>query len=331
MEKTIAKNIRLGLFVLAGSLFLIYALYMIGSKRNLFGSTFKISAVFHNVNGLMKGNNVRFAGIDVGTVESVKIINDSSVNVVMIIESDVQKYIRKNALASIGTDGLMGNKLININPSSIAAPGVEKDDTLKVLKAIETDEMLRTLNRTNDNIAVITDNLKVITTKFNSPNTLWSLLMDTVVADNVKQAIVNIRITGSNSATITGDLSNIISEIKNGKGAFGALLTDTALSNHVRQTVVKIKLISDNTAMISGNLSNITGRVDSGKGMVGRLLMDTTFVPNLDKSMQNLKTGSQGLNEVIEGLKHSWPLRSYFRKQEKLAKKRKADSARGIK
>jgi len=328
MEKSISKNIQLGLFVLLGTLFLIYGLYMIGSNRNLFGATFRINAIFHNVNGLMKGNNVRFAGIDVGTVESVKIINDSSVKVVMVIETDVQKYIRKNALAGIGTDGLMGNKLVNINPSMEAASGVKQDDTLKAMKPIETDEMLRTLNRTNDNIAVITDNLKIMTTKFNSRNTLWSLLMDTVVADNVKQAIVNIKVTGSHSADLTGDLRNIVDGIKNGKGSFGALLTDTALSNHVRQTVVKIKIITDNTAKISGDLRNIIGRTDSGKGTIGRLLLDTTFVPNLDKSMSNLKTGTQGVNEIIEGLKHSWPLRSYFRKQEK---KRKADSARGIK
>ena len=86
-----------------------------GSKQNLFGSTFSISANFYNVNGLMQGNNVRYAGIDVGTVESITIINDTSVKVVMVIEKKIQPYIKKNALASIGTDGLMGNKLVNIN------------------------------------------------------------------------------------------------------------------------------------------------------------------------------------------------------------------------
>ena len=328
MEKSSLKNIRLGLFVLLGTIFLIYALYMIGSKRNLFGSTFRVNAIFHNVSGLMKGNNVRYAGIDIGTVESVTIVNDSCVKVVMIVESDIQKYIRKNALASIGTDGLMGNKLVNITPSSEIAPGIQINDTLQAMRAIETDEMLRTINRTNENVAEITDNLKTITGRINSRNTLWSILMDTLVADNVKQAIVNIRVTGSNSAEMTGDLRNIISDIKKGKGSFGALLMDTTLTSQIRQTVVKIKLTSNNTATLSGNLSNITGKMDSGKGTIGRLLMDTTFVPNLDKSMQNLKTGTQGVNEVIEGLKHSWPLRGYFKKQEK---KRKADSLKHVK
>lgn len=81
------RNIRLGLFIATGTVLLVAALYLIGNKQNLFGSTFKISAQFKNVNGLMSGNNVRFGGIDIGTVKSVEIISDSSVNVVMIINN----------------------------------------------------------------------------------------------------------------------------------------------------------------------------------------------------------------------------------------------------
>src|SRR5689334_12869651 len=108
MSKELTRNIRLGIFVLAGTVFIIVMLYLIGSKQNLFGSTFRISAQFYTVNGLMEGNNVRFAGIDVGTVEKVEIISDSTVNVVMLIEEKIRPYIKKNAIASVGTDGLMG-------------------------------------------------------------------------------------------------------------------------------------------------------------------------------------------------------------------------------
>ena len=317
MEKSIFKNIRLGVFVLIGTLLLIYALYMIGSKKNMFGSTFRVNAIFHNVNGLMAGNNVRFSGIDVGTVESVNIMNDSSIKVVMVIETTVQKYIRKNALASIGTDGLMGNKIININARIEQSPMVRKDDTIQSIKPIEMDAMLRTLDRTNENIATITDNLRVITTKINSRNTLWSLLMDTVVADNVKEAIVNIKVTGKNSADITGNLENIVKGMREGKGSVGALLTDTTISGQIHQAVVSIKITSDKAAKVTGDLSMILHNIDSGKGTMGSLIMDTTFVPNLNKSMQNIRQGSQGLNEVIEALKHSFLLRGYFKKQAK--------------
>ena len=295
MDKTVSKNIRLGFFVLIGTTFLIYALYMIGSKRNLFGSTFRINAMFHNVNGLMSGNNVRFDGIDVGTVESVKILNDTSVKVTMVIETDLKSFIRNDALVSIGTDGLMGNKLVNINSLTNTAPFIKQGDTLSTVRPIEMDEMLRTLNRTNDNIATITDNLKTITGKVNSPNTLWSLLMDTVVADNIKEAIVNIRVTGKNSANISGDLSTIVKSIKEGKGSVGAVLTDTSFSDELHQSIVNIKLISSRAATITGDMSRIIASTDSGTNTVGRLLMDTTFVPNLNKSMVNVNNDSQSL------------------------------------
>src|SRR5690348_15105543 len=126
MKKESSRNMQVGLFVSIGTVLLIVALYLIGDKQNLFGSTFRISAKFYNVNGLMVGNNVRFAGIDIGTVEEIEIINDSSVNVIMVLEERVQPYIKKNAIASIGTDGLMGNKLVNINSGSDLSVSIEK-------------------------------------------------------------------------------------------------------------------------------------------------------------------------------------------------------------
>ena len=149
MSKEFSRNFRLGAFVLAGTVLLVAALYFIGSKQNLFGSTFRITAKFYNVNGLQKGNNVRFAGINVGTVERVEIISDSTVNVVMLIEERVREYIKKNALASVGTEGLMGNKLVNINSSEDNSEPVKEGDILNTIKPIEMDDMARTLNVTN--------------------------------------------------------------------------------------------------------------------------------------------------------------------------------------
>jgi phospholipid/cholesterol/gamma-HCH transport system substrate-binding protein len=149
--------------------------------------------------------------------------------------------------------------------------------------------------------------------------------MDTVIAQEVKQAIVSIRITGAHSAEITGNLGSIVKDVKNGKGSFGALLMDTSLSGQIRQAVVKIKVTSDNSAIVTGNLASITGKMDSGRGMMARLLMDTTIVPNLDKTMVNLNKTSKDADIDLVGLRHSWPLRHYFKKQEE---KRKADSAK---
>lgn len=303
--------------MLAGTIFLVASLYMIGNKRNLFSNTFRVQAEFHDVNGLMPGNNVRFSGIDVGTVEHVEILNGNTVTVTMIIEDRYKKVIRKNAIASIGTDGLMGNKLVNINAVDESAPLISDGDVLTALQPIDSDEMVRTLGQTNENMKVITDNLKTITAKINNSNSLWNFLSDTLVADDVRKTIVNIRLTSQNSAILAGDLSSITHSIRYGNGVIGMLITDTTVSGQVKQSLVTIQAASDRLAVVSGDLSAISAQVRSGEGTIGTLVMDTAFVQHLDQSVINLQSGTAGFNENMEALKHSFLLRAYFRKQAK--------------
>lgn len=322
MAQETSKNIRVGAFVLVGTILLIFSLYLIGAKQNLFGSTFELKAQFKNVNGLMPGNNVRFTGIDVGTVKSVEIINDSTVNVTMVIEDKVQAFIKKNSTAMVGTDGLMGNKLINILTSNEPAASVNDGDFLASKNPLGTDDMMRTLNMTNENVRDITIDLKNIVSRLNSPNTLWSILMDTIVADNVKQAIVNIKVTGERTAVITGDLSRIVKHIKDGKGTVGALIADTSFAIRLNQSIVNIKLITDSLALVTGDMHYITSKVKKGEGGIGTVLMDTTFVNNLNATMKNVKSGTKNFDENMEALKHNILLRNYFKKKEKEAKKK---------
>ena len=116
MKKSNSQKISLGLFIILSTLFLIMALYYIGNRQNLFGKTFKISAVFNNVNGLILGNNVRYSGINVGTVKNINMINDTTICVDMIIEDKFLKHLKKNVVAGISSDGLVGSMVINIAP-----------------------------------------------------------------------------------------------------------------------------------------------------------------------------------------------------------------------
>ncbi|MCC6837925.1 MAG: MCE family protein, partial [Bacteroidia bacterium] len=255
------------------------------------------------------------------TVESVEIINDTTVSVTMIIEDKVQEFIKKNAVAIVGTDGLMGNKLVNIIPADGVAEGVEDGDMLLSRNPVGTDDMMRTLNITNENVKEITEEIKLIVQKLNSPNSLWSILMDTIVAENVKQAIVNIKVTGERTALITGDLNRIVKHVREGKGTIGALVTDTAFSSKLHQSIVNIELISDSLALVTGDLHYVTSKIKKGEGAIGTVLMDTMFVNNLNKSMQNIESGTKGFDDNMEALKHNILLRNYFKKKEKEAKK----------
>ncbi len=319
VDKT-RRNVSLGIFVILGTVFLIASMYLVGSKQNLFGSNFRISAQFQDVNGLMKGNNVRFSGIDIGTVESVEIFNDSLITVVMVIQKNIQPHIKKNSIASIGTDGLMGNKIININSARKPSKSVQDGDIIDTRQPLETDEMIRTLKTTNDNVKVITDDLKKITQKLNSSNSLWNLLNDSEMTNGIKSAVVSIKLAGNRTALLTGDLSSIIKDIKSGKGSIGSLLMDTSFSSKIDQTIVTVNAVSDKLAIITGDFQSISEKIKRGDGAIGTLLMDTSFVTNLNQSLYNIKDGTKGFNDNMEALKHSFPLKRYFKKQAAIKK-----------
>jgi phospholipid/cholesterol/gamma-HCH transport system substrate-binding protein len=325
MAKQLSRNIRLGIMVLVGFILLVVAMYIIGDKQNLFGSTFEVSANFKNVNGLTEGNNVRLVGMKVGTVSNVEIINDSTVRVDMVIENQYQEFIKKNAVVSIGTDGLMGNKLLNITPQDSPSKTIQEGDFLKATEAIETEAMLTTLGETNEDIAEITQNLKMFSRKMNDPNSFWGLLNDPDVSESIRQAILEIQQTSQNAASITNDLSEVVEGVRSGKGAIGELLNDDTFTVNLNKTMASLQNVSDSLLVISGNLQSITSQIESGEGAVGTILSDPEFDNDLTETMENLKKSSELLEENLEALKHNILFRRYFKKQAKEVEKNKTE------
>jgi phospholipid/cholesterol/gamma-HCH transport system substrate-binding protein len=319
--KTI-DNAKLGLFVTAGLLFLIFSLYMIGRNRNLFGSSFTISANFRNVNGLMLGNNVRFSGIDVGTVQKIEIVSDTLVKVTMIIDEGVRRFVKKNAVASVGTDGLMGNKIININSVLGNADPVTPGYVLTSLRPIEGDEMLRTLNTTNENMAAISTDLKRITQRLNNSKALWRLISDSTIVRDIKEAGQNLKHAGQKIAETVDAASDLMNDVKRGKGLAGAILSDSTLSNKVKKAVTNIEVVSRQSVKLTADLNELLKQVKSGRGPAGTIVADTSMEKKLKASVSNIEQGTHRFNENMEALKHHFLFRGYFEKQEKANKEK---------
>lgn len=299
----------MGIIVLAGTMALVVALYFIGRVQHMFGSSIRVSAEFYNVSGLRKGNSVRFTGIDIGTVESVEIISDTCVRVVMIIDEDVHGFIKKNAIVSIGTDGMMGNKLVNINPVPGSAASVQEGDVLVSLRPVEMDATVRTLNSTSENINAISADLREIIQKLNVKTGVLSLLEDEVLAGNVRGAVAQFRLTGRNTAILTGDLKHIVSGIRSGGGTAGLLLSDTLFAQEIRQIVVDVHALSDSVAVVTGNFRDLSQGLKDGNGTIGMLLTDTSFVRKLNHSMEDLQNGAGSFNRSMDAMQHKWPFR----------------------
>jgi phospholipid/cholesterol/gamma-HCH transport system substrate-binding protein len=321
MAKRIINNVKLGLFVLAGLLFLLLLLYMIGKNRNLFGDTYILKARFENIQGLVVGNNVRFAGIQAGTVKKIKILNDTVIEVSMIIDTKMQTIIRKNAVASINTDGLVGNRVVNIVPARSPGSLAEEGDILVSRKAVATDDILQTLSKTNNDVAVIASDLKTTVQRINNSSALWALLNDRSIPENLKTSLTNIRLATGKAGNMADNLDDIITDVKNGKGSLGAILTDTSIAKNLNEAILKIKTVADEADALAGEINKlVTGiqqDVNNGKGPVNALLRDSMMVIKLNTSLDNIQKGTDNFNQNMEALKHNFLLRGYFRKLEK--------------
>jgi phospholipid/cholesterol/gamma-HCH transport system substrate-binding protein len=316
---TASNRIRLVLFVLAGLAVLIVTLVLLGKRQNLFGSSLAVQADFRNVSGLLTGNNVRLAGITVGTVKKINILNDSTVRVVMHLNRDVQPYVRKNAVASVGTDGLVGNTIVNLTAVPAPAPRIADGDILRTSTPPAIDEMLKTLSVSNKNLVGITEDLHQITGKLNGSRALWELLGDQQVADNVRQSLRHVASASATLQASANDIGHLTRGIRQGRGPAGYLLTDKAFAGQMRHVTRQLARSSDTLA---GTLGSLQQQVQTGAGPLHTLLTDTAMSGQLRQTLGNVREGTAGFNENMEALKHNFLLRGYFRKQAK--KKAKA-------
>jgi phospholipid/cholesterol/gamma-HCH transport system substrate-binding protein len=187
-------KVRLGLFVAGGLTLFVLAIFLIGKQKNLFNPVFKLSATFYNVSGLQVGNNIRFSGINVGTVNNINIINDSTVSVEMLIRKNVRQFIKSDCMVAIGSEGLIGDRLLILTQGSSDAGLVKEGQELDSKEPVEIDAIMQSLQVTADNAAIISTQLAEIMININSGNgTLGRLIKDSTIAENINQTVNNLK------------------------------------------------------------------------------------------------------------------------------------------
>ena len=187
-------KLRLGLFVAGGLALFVLAIFIIGKQKNLFNPVFKVTATFYNVSGLQVGNNIRFSGINVGTVDNIVIINDSSVRVDLLIRKEIKQFIKSDCQVAIGSEGLIGDRLLVISQGGSNAPEVKEGQVLSSAEPVETDAIMASLQVTAGNAEIISQQLAEIMSKINSGNgTLGRLIQDSTIAKNFDLTMENLK------------------------------------------------------------------------------------------------------------------------------------------
>jgi phospholipid/cholesterol/gamma-HCH transport system substrate-binding protein len=313
METGSKSNMKLGGFVIAGVVVLMSALYFIGKNQNSWASGLEVRIRFSDLNGLMEGDNVFYAGMHAGSVESTYIRNDTTIEVKLLINKKTSPYISRNAIASIGSDGLIGDKVVNIRPGTGTALPIRNGDLLVSQEVFRFDKMLPKMVKIGDNVAMVSEVLKKIVTELDSSQ-LLAILKDRTTARQLHQSLNNLDQTTHNAAVASGDIRAMTAGIRNGKGSVGRLLRDTQIVKNLIALSGNMKAATDTISRLSARLGY---KIDHGNGPLNMFLTDTAAANNLRAALVNIRLGTGNFNQNMIALQHNFLLRGFFKNKEK--------------
>ncbi|MBK7852263.1 MAG: MCE family protein [Bacteroidetes bacterium] len=314
-EKSNKRPVLVGVFVMLGLIFLVIGILMVGNLHETFKKKMTVLSLFDDVSGLQTGNNVTFSGVKIGTVSELHFYGNSQVAVRMKIETKVLEYIRKDAKVKIGTDGIIGNKMLIIYGGTVRAPEVEDGDTLSVDSTFSSEDMINTLQENNKNFLAITNDFKIISKRLaQGDGAVGKMLTENSVYDNINSATASLKIASAKAQQLVNSLADFSAGL-NKKGTLAnELTTDTIVFNSLKASVLQLQQIADTASVFISNLKEASTNT---KTPIGVLLHDEKAGAQLKVSIDNLESSSKKLDDDLEAAQHNFLLRGYFKKKAK--------------
>jgi phospholipid/cholesterol/gamma-HCH transport system substrate-binding protein len=299
--------VAVGAFVVGGVLLFALGLFLIGSRRMLFSDTFHVSAEFANISGLQNGAKVRVAGMDAGEVTGIHVPGSpsSKFRVDLRVREDLHPLIRVDSVASIQTDGLVGNKFVQVEAGTDKAQIVPANGTVQSREPFDFAEMLQRMS----------DTLDLVT----------STIVD--VRSNVEDALQAVTDTATDAQELMADLGGeakeilaaahhasdnlgaIVADVRQGKGTVGKLMTDDALFASVKtlaedaqKAVANLREASEQA---KGAIADMRGENGPMKGITGQL----------QQTLASAKDAMADLAENTEALKRNFFFRGFFNRR----------------
>ena len=312
------RSVIVGIFVLIGIVVFVAGIFTLAGQQKRFVKSIELNALFDDVAGLKVGNNVWFSGVKVGTVKKMDFYGNSQVRIKMSVEEEAQKYIHKDAIAQISSEGFIGNKIIVIEGGSPAQPIVEDGDNIRVKAAVSSDQMLADLQTNNRNLIDITANLKVISARLaHGEGAIGALLSDSTMAENLRSTMAGIRDASHNINRTAVSLSQFSNKLNTKGGLVDELLTDTTVFNDLKASAERIQMLSASASSLAASLDNAGKKLNEKDNPIGLLLNDEQSAESLKKTIINLETSSKKLDENLEALQHNFLFRGFFKKKNK--------------
>ncbi len=337
------RALTVGAFVLLGIVIFVTGVLVLGGKQNKFTRNIRINSLFDNVGGLKVGNNVWFSGVKIGTVRRIYFVNNRQVEVEMNIQQSAQEFIRKDATASISSEGFIGNKLVMIAGGNPRTAQVEDGDRLRAAAALSTDEIMETLQENNRNLLKVTTDFKSIVDKVaRGKGIIGAALTDESAEKDFRSVMANLNATTANAAKASGTLTAFTAKLNTRGTLANELVTDTVVFRSLKSSATKLqqtassateiasraKVATDNLAGASDNVKRATAKLNMNDNALGVLLNDPSLARDVKTTVHNLGGTSKKLDETLDAAQHNFLLRGFFKKKAKAEEKAREDSVK---
>ena len=297
------SQIRVGLAVVAALLVLAVAIFFIGESAAIFGARYELTTLMPSANGLIAGASVKLAGQDVGKVETIEFIpienrhrSQDVLKITMSINVAVQQQIRGDSEARVRTQGLLGDKVIDLTPGSPEAPALTPGDTVPSAIAVDYEQMLASAAELVDDLSVMLRNMRSIADNLLAGHgTAGRMLMDTTLYAEMLSA--------------SRSMTEFLESVGDAEGAFAQLAQDDRLYQDLRSVVAGLdtltmrlvdgdgtlsRLITDDSLYVqlvstSARADSMLSAIESGEGTLGQLVTDQDLYESLLKLLVDVQ------------------------------------------
>ncbi len=311
------NKIKLGAFIIGGIILFLSALLYLGKENNIFTKTITIAAIFKNVEGLNSGDNVWLSGVKIGTIKEVVIVAEGKVVVSMALKERQNQFITKDATASVGSDGLVGSKIVVIRPGR-SKDIVNDMDTINSLSPTDTQELFDVAKDVGVNFEGLTSDLKKIMAKIEKgEGVLGELVNDGEISKDVRASIRSLRTTTQNSADATAQMKVVLASVQKGDGLLPHLLNDSTSTDAFKTALADLAAMSQQAKTIAENIQQLTLELNKDNSLLNVLASDSIAAKKLKETVESAASAAAKLDENMTAMQSNFLLRGYFRKKEK--------------
>lgn len=322
------RSLTVGLFVLIGLIILVAGILVLGTQQNKFSKNLVVTTYFHDVKGLKVGNNVWFSGVKVGIVKEITFQSIDDVKVVMHIEEKSSQFIREDVVAKLGSDGLIGNAIVNLVGGSDQVPPIQDGGVIKSVGGTDTDAMFATLQTNNENLVEITKNFAVLSQQMvEGKGTVGALMTDSTIALSLKKSVQGLDKTMADVNKASANLVVLMNKLNSNQGLIHELTTDTVVFASLRESATQLQSVTETASTLMENLNATSARLNDKDNAIGVLTNDPEAAEEIRQILRNLNGSTEKLDENMKALQSNFLFRGYFRKQQKEQEKAAAEAA----